>query len=152
MQHQKVTSSFSKGLLSDSRYEFGDPNWKRENLSQQIGFVTHFLNRAPQEIKVKINESQLLKFYQENSTKINSTEKKIDREFCGKEPKRKLEIQRTLKLFDKTKKKRKRLKFKELCFPEILSDKFPAKLYKNLQHFIFSIPFLFVFFLYKIPF
>ncbi len=54
-----------------------------------MGFVTGFMNGAPQEIKVKINESRLLKFYQENSTerkfnKKNSTERKLNREFCGK--------------------------------------------------------------------
>ena len=42
-----------------------------------MGFV---MNRAPQEIKVKINESRLLKFYQENLT-----ERKFNRELCGKE-------------------------------------------------------------------
>ena len=47
-------------LLFDCRYGFGDPNWSNENLSQQIGLV---MNEAPQEIKVKISESRLLKFY-----------------------------------------------------------------------------------------
>ena len=54
------------------------------------------MNGAPKEIKVKINESQLLKFYKENST-----ERKFNREFYGKLEK--TQIQRTLKLFDKTK-------------------------------------------------
>ena len=52
----------------------------KKNLSQ-IGFITRFMNGAPQEIKVKINESWQLKFYQENST-----ERKFNQEFCGKEP------------------------------------------------------------------
>ena len=66
---------------SDHQYEFEDPNWKHKNLSQQMGLVTRFMNGAPQEIKVKINEIRLLKFYQENST-----ERKFNQEFCGKEP------------------------------------------------------------------
>ena len=68
-------------LLFDLQYEFGDQDWRHENLSQQMGFITCFMNGAPQEIKVKINESRLLKFYLENST-----ERKFNREFCGKEP------------------------------------------------------------------
>ena len=51
------------------------------DLSQLMGFVTRFMNRAPYEIKVKINESRLLKFYQKNST-----ERKFNREFCIKKP------------------------------------------------------------------
>ena len=38
------------------------------------------------------------------------------------------------------KKEKKILKFKELCFPDTLSDKFQ----KIEQHFIFSIPFFLV--------
>ena len=55
--------------------------------SSFMGFVTRFMNGAPQAIKVKINESRLLNFNQENST-----ERKFNREFCGKEPYRRLEI------------------------------------------------------------
>ena len=51
----------------------------------------------------------------------------------------------------KQQKKRKILKLKELCFPDSLSDKFPANCTKSFQYFIFSIPF-FLISLYKIPF
>ena len=50
------------------------PNWRQEKISQQMGFVTCFLNGASQEIKVKLNESRLLKFYQVEQLKENSTE------------------------------------------------------------------------------
>ena len=52
-----------------------------------MGFVTRFLNGASQEIKVKLNESRRLKFYQvkqlkENSTKISAARKfKEDSQF-----------------------------------------------------------------------
>ena len=39
-----------------------------------MGFITCFLNGTSQEIKVKLNESQLLKFYQVKQLKENSTE------------------------------------------------------------------------------
>ena len=39
-----------------------------------MGFVTRFLNKASQEIKVKLNESRLLKFYKVKQLKENSTE------------------------------------------------------------------------------
>ena len=52
----------------------------------------------------------------------------------------------TLKIFVKTKKKkRKILKFKELCFPDTLSDKFPAnytKIYTTLSFLSISFSFL----------
>ena len=62
-----------------SQYEFGDPNCRHDNLSQQVGFINRFTNWVPQEIKVKMNDSRLLKFYQENSP-----ERKFNREFYGK--------------------------------------------------------------------
>ena len=46
-----------------------------------MGFVTHFLNAASQEIKVKINESWLLKFYQVKQLKENSTENSAAKNF-----------------------------------------------------------------------
>ena len=103
-----------------------------KNFNSQIGFITRFLNEASQEIT--LNESRILKFYQENST-----ERKFNRELCRKN------LKLTLKLFDKTKKKRKRLKFKEFYFPDSHSDKLPTNCTKNLQHYIFSVPsFLFL--------
>ena len=44
----------------------------------------------------------------------------------------------------KQKMKRKRLKFKKLCLPDTLSDKFLVNCAKNLQHFIFSMPFFLI--------
>ena len=44
-----------------------------------MGFVTRFLNRASQEIKVKLNESRLLKFYQVKQLKENSTENSTEK-------------------------------------------------------------------------
>ena len=64
-------------LLFDHQYKFGVPNWRHENLIQENGFITRFTNGASQEIKVKINESWQLKFYQENSTKRKFNWKKI---------------------------------------------------------------------------
>ena len=52
-RNQKVTSSFCVNQLFDSQYEFGDPKWRHEDLSQQMGSVTRFMNGASQEIKVK---------------------------------------------------------------------------------------------------
>ena len=39
-----------------------------------MGFFNHFLNEASQEIKVKLYERRLLKFYQVEPLKENSTE------------------------------------------------------------------------------
>ena len=44
-------------------------------------FVTRFLNEASQEIKVKLNESWLLKFYQVKQLKENSTENSAEKNF-----------------------------------------------------------------------
>ena len=99
------------------------------------------MNEAPQGIKVKINESRLLKFYQENSTE-NSVEKYLKENSKFKE---------LWNFLIKQKKKRKILKFKELCFLDILSDKFQQilqKLYNSLSFLSLSFSFL----LYKIPF
>ena len=41
-------------------------------------------------------------------------------------------------------KEKKILEFKELCFLDTLSDKFPANCTENLQYFIFSIPFFLI--------
>ena len=65
-------------LLFDQQYELKDRTVKAGKISQQIGFVTRFLNEASQEIK--INESRLLKFYQENSTEKSSTENSAEKD------------------------------------------------------------------------
>ena len=46
-----------------------------------MGFSTYFLNGASQEIKVKINKSRLLKFYQVKQLKENSTENSAEKNF-----------------------------------------------------------------------
>ena len=46
-----------------------------------MGFITCFLNGASQEIKVKLNESRLLKFYQVKQQKENSTENSAEKNF-----------------------------------------------------------------------
>ena len=44
-----------------------------------MGFVIRFLNGASQEIKVKLNEIRLLKFYQVKQLKENSTENSAEK-------------------------------------------------------------------------
>ena len=80
-----------------------------------------------------------------NSSERKFNWKKIQPRILQKKTLKKTQIQRTLKHFYKTKKKRKILKFKELYFPDTLSDKFPANCTKNLQHYFFY-PFLSYFF------
>ena len=46
-----------------------------------MGFVTRFLNGASQEIKVKLNESRLLKFYKVKQLNENSTENSAEKNF-----------------------------------------------------------------------
>ena len=78
------------------------PTWRHENLSHQKSFVTRFLNGASEEIKVKLNESRLLKFYHVKQLKENSTENSPEKNF-------------------KEDSQLNELKFKELCFPDTLS-------------------------------
>ena len=88
------------------------PNWSHESFIR-------FMNGAPQEIKIKINESRLLKFYLENSTEIKFNWKKIQPRILWKRTLKKTKIQRTLKHFYKTKNELKKiLKYKELCFSD----------------------------------
>ena len=51
----------------------------------------------------------------------------------------------------KQRNKWKSLKFKELCFPDTHSDRFPTNRTQNLQHYLFY-PFLSCFFCIKFPF
>ena len=46
-----------------------------------MGFVTRFLNGASQEIKVKLNESRLLKFYQVKQLKENLNDNSTEKNF-----------------------------------------------------------------------
>ena len=137
IRHQKATSSFCRELLFDPQYKFGYRTVKAgKNLSQQMGFVTRFLNGASQEIKVKLNESRRLKFYQVKQRKENSIENSAQKNL--KEDSKFNE----LKHFYKAKREKKNTQ--RTLFPRILSQISSCKLHKNLQHFIFSIPFFLV--------
>ena len=46
-----------------------------------MSFVTRFLNGASQKIKIKLNESWQLKFYQVKQLKENSTENSAEKNF-----------------------------------------------------------------------
>ena len=73
-----------------------------------MGFVTRFLNWASQEIKVKLNEYRLLKFYQVKQLKENSTDNAAEKNlkdsqsnelwniFTNKKEMKNSQIQRTL--------------------------------------------------------
>ena len=78
---KKLPATFVKNYYSDPQYEFGDKTEGTKNLSQQMGFVTRFLNGDFQEIIVKLNESRLLKFYQVKQLKENSTENSAEKNF-----------------------------------------------------------------------
>ena len=110
-----------------------------------MSFITRFLNGASQEIKVKLNESWLLKFYQVKQLKENSTKNSAEKNF--KEDSQSNEL---WNISTKQKKKRKILKFKELCFPDTLSDKLQQIALKFAILYLFY-PFLTLSF-YKIPF
>ena len=71
VQHQKATSFLLRTTVEPS-VQIRGPNWRHENLSHQKGFITRLLNGASQEMKVKLNASQLLKFYQVKQQKENS--------------------------------------------------------------------------------
>ena len=78
-----------------------------------MGFVTCFLNWVSQEIKVKLKESRLLKFYQVKQLKENSSENSAENNFKEdlqlnelgnistkrKKENKNTQIQRTLKYF-----------------------------------------------------
>ena len=116
------------------------PNCKgTKNLSLQMGFVTRFLNGTSQEIKVKLDESRQLKFYQ-----VKKTRRKFNWEFCWKELCRILAIKWTLKHFYKTKKKEKK---KYSNSKNIVSQTLVQKICNTLYFPSLSFSFL----LYKIP-
>ena len=105
---------------------------------------------ASQEIKVKLNESRRLKFYQVEQPKENSTENSAEKNL--KEDLKYNELWNVLtKKKKKKKKKRKILKFKELCFPNTLSDKFQLIALKFATLYLFY-PFLSCFFCVKFLF
>ena len=51
-----------------------------------MGFTTHFMNGAPQEIKVKLMKVDNLISTKKTQLKENSTERKFNREFCRNGP------------------------------------------------------------------
>ena len=85
---------------------------------------------ASLEVKVKLNESRRLKFYQVKPLKENSTENSAENKFK--------EVSH-FKHFNKTKKKRKIHKFKELCFPDTLSDKSRQITLKSATRYLFHL-------------
>ena len=59
--------------------EVGDRTVEAGKIGRSMGFVTRFLNGASQEIKVKLKESRLLKFYQVKQLKENSKENSAEK-------------------------------------------------------------------------
>ena len=139
---------FVENYKSDRQYKFRDRTVKAGKISQQMGFVTYFLNGASQENKVKLNESRLLKFYQVKQLKENSTEISAEKNF--KEDLQFNELRNFSTKQNRKKKKRKILKFKELCFPRHSLRKVPANCTK-ICNTIFSNLFFLVS-LYEFPF
>ena len=80
-----------------------------------MGFITRFLKRASQEIKVKLNESRRLKFSQVKRLKENSVEDFSEKNFTEDS-----QFNEPWNISTKQKKKKKILKFKELCFLDTL--------------------------------
>ena len=93
-------------------------------------------------MKVKLNESQLLKFYQVKQLKENSIDNSAEKKLC-----RRLAISWTLKHFYKTKKKRK-IPIQRNVFLDTLSDKFQKIALKFATLSLFY-PFLSCFFCIK---
>ena len=92
-------------MVSSLAFWIAEKLWRRE---------------ASQEIKVKLNESWQLKFYQVKRLKENSTENSAEKN-CKED----LQFNELWNISTKPKKKkRKILKFKELCSPDTLSEKF----------------------------
>ena len=77
-----------------------------KKFSLQFGFDSRFLNRASQEIRVKLNVSRLLKFYQVKQLNENSIENSAEKNF--KEDSQFNEFWNSLIKQNKTKKQKKR--------------------------------------------
>ena len=100
-----------------------------------MGIVTLFLNGAPQKIKVKIKESRLLKFYQENSTE-NSAENNLK------------ENSKFNELGNFSRKEKKKSQIQRTFFPDTKFSRNCTKICNTLSFLSLSFSFL----LYKIPF
>ena len=74
-------------------------------------FVTCFLNEASQEIKVKLNESRLLKFYQVKQLKENSSQNSAEKYFLEDSKLMNSETFRQSKIKQKKKKNTQRTLF-----------------------------------------
>ena len=123
IRHQKASLSKTTYL----QYELEDQTVKTGKIaSRKVLSLTSWITdkysnmqEAFCEMKLKSNESRRPKFYE-----LNPTERKFNpKTLLKKQPFRRLKIEWKMKHFDKTKKK-KYFKFKELCFPDTLSDKF----------------------------
>ena len=109
-RHSLLEWSFTRNKTKiKQKYEFGDQSEETKNSSEQKSFVTRSLNGASQEIKVKLNESRQLKFYQVKLLKENSTQNSAEKNF--KEDSQFNELWNI-----SPNKNRKVLKFKELFF------------------------------------
>ena len=86
-----------------------------------MGFVTRFLNGAYQEIKIRLNESRLLKVYEVKYLKENSTENSAEKNF-----EEDLQLNELWNIFRKQKKKKRRGKYSNL---KNLSQISSSKLY-----------------------
>ena len=111
-----------------------------------MGFVTRFSNGACQEIKPKLNESRLPKFYQVKQLKENSTEKTAEKNL-----KKDSELNELWNILTKQKKKEKYSNSKNFVSRTLSQISLPQivlKIYNTLSFLslFFSFP------LYKIPF
>ena len=77
-----------------------------------MGFVTRFLNGASQELKVKLNEIRLLKFYQVKQLKENSTENSAKKNF-----KEESQFNELWNISTNKKKKKKNTQIQRTLFP-----------------------------------
>ena len=146
---KKLHSLFCRELLFRPSVRIRGPNCRQEKLKPLKRFRYSLLKWSFQEIKVKLNESRQLKFYQFKQLKENSTENSAEKNFNEDSQFNELWNISTKK--KKKKKKRKILKLNEICFPDILSDKFKQIVLELATLYLFY-PFLSRFFCLKFPF
>ena len=117
---KKWLSPFVENYYSNPQYEFRNQTVKLASrwvlsLASWIAGTYFKQVEASQEIKVKLNESQRLKFYQVKQLKENSTKNSAEKNF-----KEDSKLNDLWNISTKKKKKWKILKFNELCFPDTL--------------------------------
>ena len=118
---------FLSRITSEPSVRIQGPNWRQEKLASiWVSSLAYWIAgihfkqaKASEEIKVKLNESRLLKFYQVKLLKENSTKNSAEKNF-KEDP----QLNEPWNISTKQKKKkRKILKFKELA-SRGFSDKF----------------------------